>query len=103
MSTSSTTIIPVILSGGTGSRLWPLSREAYPKQFWPLVSSETMLAATALRAKGPSFAAPIVVCNEAHRFLAAEQLRELTKDRQARPGAAMAARDGIVGLSVKPE
>jgi mannose-1-phosphate guanylyltransferase/mannose-1-phosphate guanylyltransferase/mannose-6-phosphate isomerase len=75
MSTSSTTIIPVILSGGTGSRLWPLSREAYPKQFWPLVSSETMLAATALRAAGPGFAAPIVVCNEAHRFLAAEQLR----------------------------
>jgi mannose-1-phosphate guanylyltransferase/mannose-1-phosphate guanylyltransferase/mannose-6-phosphate isomerase len=76
MSTSSTTIIPVILSGGTGSRLWPLSRETYPKQFWPLVGAETMLAATALRAAGPGFAAPIIVCNEAHRFLAAEQLRE---------------------------
>ena len=69
-------IIPVILSGGTGSRLWPLSREAYPKQFWPLVGRETMLAATALRAHGPGFAPPIVVCNEAHRFMAAEQLRE---------------------------
>ena len=69
------TIIPVILSGGTGSRLWPLSRETYPKQFWPLVGTDTMLAATALRAHGPAFAAPIVVCNEAHRFMAAEQLR----------------------------
>ena len=69
-------IIPVILSGGTGSRLWPLSREAYPKQFWHLVGRETMLAATALRAHGPGFAPPIVVCNEAHRFMAAEQLRE---------------------------
>jgi len=70
------TIIPVILSGGTGSRLWPLSRETYPKQFWPLVGAETMLAATALRAHGPGFAPLIVVCNEAHRFMAAEQLRE---------------------------
>lgn len=75
MSTTSTTIIPVILSGGTGSRLWPLSRETYPKQFWPLTGPETMLAATALRASGPGFAPPIIVCNEAHRFLAAEQLR----------------------------
>ena len=72
---TTTTIIPVILSGGTGSRLWPLSREAYPKQFWPLAGRETMLAATALRAQGPDFAPPIVVCNEAHRFMAAEQLR----------------------------
>ena len=73
---TTSTIIPVILSGGTGSRLWPLSRETYPKQFWPLVGRETMLAATALRAHGPEFAPPIIVCNEAHRFLAAEQLRE---------------------------
>lgn len=76
MSTTQAPIIPVILSGGTGSRLWPLSRETYPKQFWPLVGEQTMLAATALRAAGPGFAPPIVVCNEAHRFLAAEQLRE---------------------------
>ena len=76
MSTTQPKIIPVILSGGTGSRLWPLSRETYPKQFWPLVGEQTMLAATALRAAGPGFAPPIVVCNEAHRFLAAEQLRE---------------------------
>ncbi|MDW8314662.1 MAG: mannose-1-phosphate guanylyltransferase/mannose-6-phosphate isomerase [Rhodovarius sp.] len=69
------TIVPVILSGGTGTRLWPLSRETYPKQFWPLIGPQTMLAATALRATGPGFAPPILVCNEAHRFLVAEQLR----------------------------
>jgi mannose-1-phosphate guanylyltransferase/mannose-1-phosphate guanylyltransferase/mannose-6-phosphate isomerase len=69
-------IVPVILSGGTGTRLWPLSRESYPKQFWPLVSARTMLQETASRAAGPGFAPPVVVCNEAHRFLVAEQLRE---------------------------
>jgi len=68
-------IVPVILSGGTGTRLWPLSREGYPKQFWPLVSERTMLQETASRAAGPDFAPPLVVCNEAHRFLVAEQLR----------------------------
>jgi mannose-1-phosphate guanylyltransferase/mannose-1-phosphate guanylyltransferase/mannose-6-phosphate isomerase len=68
-------ILPVILSGGTGTRLWPLSREAYPKQFWPLVGQRTMLQETAARAAGPGFLPPVVVCNEAHRFLVAEQLR----------------------------
>ncbi|MCX7374070.1 MAG: mannose-1-phosphate guanylyltransferase/mannose-6-phosphate isomerase [Alphaproteobacteria bacterium] len=69
-------IIPVILSGGSGTRLWPLSRETFPKQFWPLVGQNTMLAATALRATGAGFAPPVVVCNESHRFLVAEQLRD---------------------------
>jgi mannose-1-phosphate guanylyltransferase/mannose-1-phosphate guanylyltransferase/mannose-6-phosphate isomerase len=68
-------IVPVILSGGTGTRLWPLSREGYPKQFWPLVGAGTMLQETAGRAAGQGFAPPVVVCNEAHRFLVAEQLR----------------------------
>ncbi|MBR0651456.1 mannose-1-phosphate guanylyltransferase/mannose-6-phosphate isomerase [Roseomonas terrae] len=68
-------ILPVILSGGTGTRLWPLSREGYPKQFWPLASDQPMLAETAARAEGPGFLPPMVVCNEAHRFLVAEQLR----------------------------
>jgi mannose-1-phosphate guanylyltransferase/mannose-1-phosphate guanylyltransferase/mannose-6-phosphate isomerase len=68
-------ILPVILSGGTGTRLWPLSREAYPKQFWPLVGARTMLQETVGRALGPGFLPPMVVCNEAHRFLVAEQLR----------------------------
>ena len=71
------TVIPVILSGGSGSRLWPLSREGYPKQFWPLTGgTRTMLQETVSRAAGPGFAPPVVVCNEAHRFLVAEQLRE---------------------------
>lgn len=68
-------ILPVILSGGTGTRLWPLSREAYPKQFWPLIGERTMLQETAARAAGPGFLPPLVVCNEAHRFLVADQLR----------------------------
>ncbi|UFN50617.1 mannose-1-phosphate guanylyltransferase/mannose-6-phosphate isomerase [Roseomonas sp. OT10] len=69
-------LVPVILSGGTGTRLWPLSREGYPKQFWPLGGEATMLQATAARGAGPGFAAPIVVASEPHRFLVAEQLRE---------------------------
>lgn len=68
-------IVPVILCGGSGSRLWPLSREGFPKQFWPLLSERTMLQETAARAEGSGFRAPIVVCNEEHRFLVAEQLR----------------------------
>jgi mannose-1-phosphate guanylyltransferase/mannose-6-phosphate isomerase len=68
-------IIPVILSGGSGTRLWPVSRESFPKQLWPLVSERTLLQETALRACGEGFAPPIVVCNQEHRFLIAEQLR----------------------------
>ena len=69
-------IIPVILSGGSGTRLWPLSREAYPKQFLPLVDEHTMLQNTALRLVGlADSSAPLVVCNEEHRFMVAEQLR----------------------------
>lgn len=75
MSSSDQRIVPVILCGGTGTRLWPLSRESYPKQFLPLLGERTMLQETALRAAGQGFAAPIAVCNEAHRFLVAEQLR----------------------------
>jgi mannose-1-phosphate guanylyltransferase/mannose-6-phosphate isomerase len=71
-------IIPVILSGGAGTRLWPLSRELYPKQLLPLCSEQTMLQETASRLDGlAEVAAPLVVCNEAHRFLVAEQLRQL--------------------------
>lgn len=69
-------IIPVILSGGTGSRLWPLSRELYPKQLLPLVNGNTMLQNTAERLSGINdISAPMVVCNEEHRFMVAEQLR----------------------------
>ena len=69
---------PVILSGGAGTRLWPLSRRAYPKQFHALVDDNTLLQATALRAAGlpgHEVLPPLVVCNEAHRFMVAEQLR----------------------------
>jgi mannose-1-phosphate guanylyltransferase / mannose-6-phosphate isomerase len=69
-------IVPVILSGGSGTRLWPVSRESFPKQLWPLVSTNTLLQETALRAHDPArFAPPVVVCNQEHRFLVAEQLR----------------------------
>ena len=68
---------PVLLSGGSGTRLWPLSREAYPKQFLPLVGEDTMLQATWERVGPLSGEAPIVVANESHRFLVAEQLRQV--------------------------
>ena len=68
---------PVLLSGGSGTRLWPLSREAYPKQFLPLAGDHTMLQETWLRVAELADAAPIVVANEEHRFLAAEQLRQV--------------------------
>jgi len=72
-----TILQPVLLSGGSGTRLWPLSREAYPKQFLPLAGDDTMLQATWLRVAGIAGAAPIVVANEEHRFLVAEQLRQV--------------------------
>ncbi len=69
-------IIPVILSGGSGTRLWPLSRNSYPKQFLSLVSrDESLFQSTVQRVRGISDQSPIVVCNEQHRFLVAEQLR----------------------------
>ena len=68
-------IVPVILSGGSGSRLWPLSRKALPKQLLPLAGSDTMIQATASRARDKSFAAPIIIAGQDHRFLIAEQLR----------------------------
>ena len=71
-------IYPVILSGGAGTRLWPLSRAVLPKQLLPLVSDKTMLQETALRVAGwPGLMAPLVVCGNDHRFLVAEQLREI--------------------------
>ncbi len=68
-------IVPVILSGGAGTRLWPVSRESFPKQFWPLTSDRSLIEETARRGIGPGFAPPLVVCSEAHRFLVAEQMR----------------------------
>lgn len=74
---ASNMITPVVLSGGSGTRLWPLSRELYPKQLLPLVGERTMLQETVLRLSGMETAPPLVVCNDAHRFLVAEQMRQL--------------------------
>ncbi|WP_460021317.1 mannose-1-phosphate guanylyltransferase/mannose-6-phosphate isomerase [Magnetospira thiophila] len=71
-------IVPVILSGGSGTRLWPLSRQAYPKQFLPLLGTDSLFQATVLRVSClADYGNPLVVCNEAHRFLVAEQLKQL--------------------------
>ncbi|POZ49921.1 mannose-1-phosphate guanylyltransferase/mannose-6-phosphate isomerase [Methylovulum psychrotolerans] len=71
-------MIPVVLSGGSGTRLWPLSRGHYPKQFLPLVTKQTMVQETLLRLSGlKGLKAPIAVCNESHRFMMAEQLWEI--------------------------
>ena len=77
----SAAIYPVILSGGSGTRLWPMSRKLLPKQFLALLSRHTLFQETALRVKSmPGCEAPIVVCNDEQRFLAAEQLREIGVD-----------------------
>ena len=101
-------LIPVILSGGAGTRLWPLSRELYPKQLLRLVADRTMLQETVARTGGlPGLAPPIVVCNENHRFMVAEQLRELgstphaivlePQGRNTAPAAAIAALPASLG------
>lgn len=69
-------IFPVILSGGTGTRLWPLSRRAYPKQFHNLTGDSSLLQQTVMRVNGELYAAPILLGNHEHRFLMAEQLLE---------------------------
>jgi len=95
-------ILPVILSGGAGTRLWPASRAMYPKQLLPLVGDRTMLQDTALRLAGMPNTADecLVICNEAHRFLVAEQLRALGQSvrivlepegRNTAPAVALAA------------
>jgi mannose-1-phosphate guanylyltransferase/mannose-6-phosphate isomerase len=71
-------IIPVILSGGSGTRLWPLSRKQYPKQYLPLAGDNTMLQETILRLNGlDNLADPIIICNADHRFLVAEQCQQI--------------------------
>jgi mannose-1-phosphate guanylyltransferase/mannose-6-phosphate isomerase len=76
--------VPVVLCGGSGTRLWPMSRAHLPKQFLPLVSERTMLQETVTRLKGLGGAqAPIAIANDEHRFLVAEQLREISAPPQA--------------------
>lgn len=69
-------LLPVIMAGGSGSRLWPLSRTLYPKQFLALTSNATMLQETVKRLDGIKHQAPLLICNEEHRFIVAEQLRK---------------------------
>jgi mannose-1-phosphate guanylyltransferase len=70
-------ITPVIMAGGSGTRLWPLSRAAHPKQFLALNGDRTMLQQTVERLSDLPISKPITLCNEQHRFLVAEQLREI--------------------------
>ncbi len=77
-------VIPVVLCGGVGTRLWPLSRATYPKQFLSLMGKETLLQQTLLRLKGlPGLQPPLLICNDDHRFIVAEQLRTINME----PGA----------------
>ncbi len=77
-------IHPVILSGGAGTRLWPLSRAAYPKQLLSLVSDRTLLQETVARnLSDVGFGAPLLICNDEHRFLVDEQLRQISVEPQA--------------------
>ena len=75
-SSDSPLVIPVILSGGVGSRLWPLSRELYPKQLHALVTEKSLLQETASRVSGERFSEPAIICNNEHRFIVAEHLRD---------------------------
>src|SRR2546429_5126690 len=104
---------PVILSGGAGTRLWPLSRELYPKQLLALTGTHTLLQQTVLRLEGLGAAAPVIVCNEAHRFLVAEQLREFQVapratllepfGRNTAPAIALAAHAALKGVAAGAE
>lgn len=83
-------ITPVILCGGSGTRLWPLSRKSYPKQFVPLVGDKTLFQGSALRMQGDEFAAPVVITNSDFRFIVVEQLQEVGID----PGAILIEPEG---------
>ncbi len=103
-------IHPVILSGGSGVRLWPMSREQYPKQFLPLYSERSMLQDTAQRIADPGrFAPPLVVCNQEHRFVIAEQMRQIGLDARivlepvGRNTAAAAAVAALIVAEQDPE
>lgn len=102
MNTAAARVLPVLLAGGSGTRLWPQSREQYPKQFLNLIDDRSLLQNTALRAANiPGALPPLVICGEQHRFIAAEQLRQIgigdativlePAGRNTAPAAAVAA------------
>jgi len=104
-------LFPVVLSGGSGTRLWPLSREALPKQLLPLISEKSMLQETVMRLSGlPRLAPATVVCNEDHRFMVSEQFAEMKMapqqivlepaGRNTAPAVAVAA---ILSLRANPD
>ena len=106
-------LVPVILAGGSGSRLWPLSRQDMPKQFLPLMGERSMLQDTALRLAGlDGCEPPILVCNEVHRFLVLDQLREVgvepsavvlePQGRNTAPALALAAHEALHESSGEP-
>lgn len=99
-------ILPVIMAGGSGTRLWPLSRSLYPKQFLNIVGDKTMLQNTALRLNNLESESSLVICNNEHRFLVAEQMRELGSHvdiilepvgRNTAPAIALAALKALQG------
>lgn len=102
-----TPIYPILLAGGSGSRLWPLSRQSYPKQFVPLISAESLFQAAARRLAGPEFAAPLTLTHSDYRFVVAEQLQEIGIDPGAiliepeRRNTAPAILAAALGLHVK--
>ena len=103
-------LLPIIMAGGNGSRLWPLSRELFPKQFLTLDGELTMLQTTIRRLRGLAAENPVVICNDEHRFLVAEQLRAINKlanniilepaGRNTAPAIALAA---LTALQTAPE
>lgn len=95
-------VIPVILCGGLGERLWPVSREVQPKQFWALLSELTLLQETVAMVTEAGFEPPLIVCSEAHRFLVAEQLRAVNGD-QARILLEPAVRDTAPAVAAAAE
>ncbi len=103
-------LVPIIMAGGSGTRLWPLSRSLHPKQFLPLIGEDTMLQATIKRLNQLDTAAPITICNEDHRFVVAEQLRSINKmgpiilepqGRNTAPAIALAA--NLVSSKIKQQ
>ncbi|MFT4090427.1 MAG: mannose-1-phosphate guanylyltransferase/mannose-6-phosphate isomerase [Asticcacaulis sp.] len=103
-------ILPVIMSGGSGTRLWPLSTPAQPKQFHALATSHTLIQETALRLSGPEFLKPVVICGRNHEQLAVEQLKAISREPQAvilepfgKNTAAVAAVAALIGQEIDPD